>query len=341
MPYCSAVIADGDATEQPVRRFSGWQIAAVLLGGGLLVLMLQRVGIADVRTGLASVGWWFLAVLGLGGLRFTARAQAWRACLGSQAERLPLAAAFRTVLAADAMGNATPLGPFASEPAKVALTRSRVSAAAAVASVAVDNFFYGISALLMVFAGAVLLISQPVLPQTFSVAAQVIVAGVIVALLAVALLVWRGQRWLTRVAGAADALGGRLHIPPDTILEARRRVAEVFSWTGRRLARVAGWQGLFHALAVTEVAMLLRVLPGAESASLLDAFLFESTGRFVVIAFKFIPLRLGVDEAGSALVAQVLGLDPTIGVTLALVRKLRIICWNAVGALLLATRRVV
>jgi hypothetical protein len=65
----------------------------------------------------------------------------------------------------------------------------------------------------------------------------------------------------------------------------------------------------------------------------------ETAGRLIVVAFKFIPYRLGVDEAGSALVARALGFDPTVGVTLALVRKLRILVWNAVGVGLLARDR--
>jgi hypothetical protein len=59
----------------------------------------------------------------------------------------------------------------------------------------------------------------------------------------------------------------------------------------------------------------------------------ESAGRFVTIAFKFVPYRLGIDEAGSGAVAQVLGLGPATGVTLALVRRLRILVLNAIGLL--------
>jgi hypothetical protein len=64
---------------------------------------------------------------------------------------------------------------------------------------------------------------------------------------------------------------------------------------------------------------------------LVDAFLLESASRFVTIAFKFVPYRLGVDEAGSEAVAAALGFAPAIGVTLALVRRLRILVLNAVG----------
>ncbi len=59
-------------------------------------------------------------------------------------------------------------------------------------------------------------------------------------------------------------------------------------------------------------------------------------GRLVTIAFKFIPYRLGIDEAGSGAVAQVIGIGPAAGVTLALVRRLRILVINAIGLVRLA-----
>ena len=113
--------------------------------------------------------------------------------------------------------------------------------------------------------------------------------------------------------------------------EIESRIYGVLQWPISRIARALVWEAAFHVAAVAEVWLVLRLLPGGAQATLLDAFLLESTGRFVMIAFKFVPYRLGIDEAGSGAVAQVLGLNPATGVTLALVRRLRIICLNAFG----------
>ena len=53
------------------------------------------------------------------------------------------------------------------------------------------------------------------------------------------------------------------------------------------------------------------------------------------MVFKFVPLRLGVDEAGTAVFTQVLGLGSQTGVTLAIVRKARVLFWTGAGAVLL------
>jgi hypothetical protein len=69
--------------------------------------------------------------------------------------------------------------------------------------------------------------------------------------------------------------------------------------------------------------------------TLLTAFILESVNRIINVAFKFVPLRTGVDEAGTGMLSKVLGFTTTTGVTLAIVRKGRDIFWGALGVVLL------
>jgi hypothetical protein len=110
-------------------------------------------------------------------------------------------------------------------------------------------------------------------------------------------------------------------------------------WPAGRIAHAFLWEAVFHLAAVAEVFLVLRVLSPDRPPSLADAFVLETAGRLIVVAFKMIPYRLGVDEAGTALVARALALDPALGVALALVRRIRILFWNGVGIVLLARAR--
>ena len=69
--------------------------------------------------------------------------------------------------------------------------------------------------------------------------------------------------------------------------------------------------------------------------SLRQAFILESVNRIINVAFKFIPLRAGVDEGGTGQVSKVLGFAPQIGVTLAIIRKGRDLFWSAIGLILI------
>jgi hypothetical protein len=142
---------------------------------------------------------------------------------------------------------------------------------------------------------------------------------------------------LTRIAGALATVTGRHATSVDRLREIEVHFYALLTWPMARIARVLLWEALFHLGAVAEVFLVLQVI--ASGATLLDAFILETTGRLIVVVFKFVPSRLGVDEAGTALVANALRLNPTVGVTLALVRRIRILIWNAVGLLLLVVRR--
>jgi hypothetical protein len=57
----------------------------------------------------------------------------------------------------------------------------------------------------------------------------------------------------------------------------------------------------------------------------------EFVNRTITLAFQFVPMWLGVDEAGTSLVTTALHLGAAVGVGLALVRKARILLWTAIG----------
>jgi hypothetical protein len=74
------------------------------------------------------------------------------------------------------------------------------------------------------------------------------------------------------------------------------------------------------------------------SAAWSAALVLETVSRAVTIMFKMLPMRLGVDEAGAAVFADRLGLGSATGITLALVRRMRLLCWSAVGIVFVLMR---
>lgn len=312
------------------------RLLTVLIGAALLTFTIRQVGWQAVVAGVTSVGWWFLALIALGAGRMAVRAQAWIACAGDP--RLRFRDAFGAMVAADALGNLTPLGLLASEPTKIVMTRSRISTVASVASVTIENAFYSASVALVLLAGTWFFFQRADVPLPLEYIAEIIVLSVLVAGV---VGVWAARSKpavLSRLAPLVTKLVGRAEVPADAVREVESRIYGVLTWSASRIARVAMWHVAFHVAAVAEVWLVLSLLPGGEVVTLVDAFLMESVGRFVTIAFKFIPYRLGVDEAGSGAVAQVLGLGPVTGVTLALVRRLRIVSLNAVGLVILARK---
>ncbi len=324
-------------SESSTRRHLLVNLALAGIGTVLLLLTIRRVGWADVQVSARSVGAWFAPVLLLGGLRFAARARAWQVC--AEGAGLTFGRAFAATLAGDALGNLTPLGLLASEPAKVLFVRLHVPTVAAVSSIAVENAFYMASVLGMIGAGALVFFEIATLSDTLRIAAQAVVAIVMLAGIAGLWAARQRPAVLSWLAGLVTAWTGQQAGTVERLRDIEGRFYAVLTWPAARIGRVVWWEAVFHIAAVAEVFMILRLLPGGRAITLVDAFVLETAGRLIVVAFKFIPYRLGVDEAGTALVARALALDPTMGVTLALVRRLRVLCWNAVGLVMLARSR--
>jgi hypothetical protein len=101
-----------------------------------------------------------------------------------------------------------------------------------------------------------------------------------------------------------------------------------------RLWRVLLLHLCFHALAFVEVWLTLRWLVG--DVTVAQALVFSALDRLVIVVFKFVPYRIGVDEVSSGWMAELLGWGAAAGVTFAIVKKVRSLAWTGVGLLLIA-----
>lgn len=296
--------------------------AGAVLGVALFAYAVQRVGVDLLVDGIGRVGWGLIAVIALAGARFLVRAQCWRWCLPPDV-RLTLPHAFTAFVAGDAVGNVTPLGLLASEPAKVLLTRHRLATGESVASLTLENLLYAVSVLAMLAFGIGLMLALVPLPDSVRWLAMGMLVGVVVSVVV-----------SVRVLRAAPARpAGRL----QTLIRLRNEVVRFAAQHPGRVARVFGLQLVFHALAIAEAFITLHWLLGDRSPSLTQAILFETVNRLTTVLFKFVPFRLGVDEAASGAIAPWLAVTSAAGVTLAVVRKARMLFWSGIGLLLIAT----
>ena len=313
---------------------------AVIIGLLLFAVFLRRAGVSDVVDGVASVGWGFLAILGLSGFRFTLRALAWTMCV-EPPDWLRFRDALEATLAGDALGNMTPLGLLISEPARVVLLARPQGATRALAALAIENLFYTLSVALILTAGLLALIVRFGTGTAWWIVGVVLVGSLVLGVVTVHAVIWRmvslagwghaalGSRWRGGwVDAALSWLGG---------LETRMHAA--YPRTRTWLIPIALLEGAFHAAALAETYVVLALVVGS-APSWLDAFLFESVNRLIMAVFKFVPLRLGVDEAGTGLFADLLQFGTTTGVTVAIIRKTRMLWWLGVGVPILMRRGV-
>ena len=315
-------------------------VIAAVVGLALFVYFLRRAGVSDVVDGIKRLGMAFVVVVALGGLRFVIRSAAWMRCLDGP-HRLTLSEVFQAVIVGDALGNLTgPLGVIVGEPAKGIFLRHREPLRRTLPALAVETLFYTLSAVFVIAGGlvAVFLLFQTSgqlwITTATAVAAMVALVG------SVHWVIWNHKpvgsstvRWLRRIGVAPHAMEQF----EAKVVRVEDHIHALYPRDRARLVPVALLEFSFHALAILEIYLILSVISD-QSPTFLHAFVFESTNRFISFAFRFVPLRIGVDEAGTGMFADLLAFGTATGVTLAIIRKGRILVWIAVGVVVLIRR---
>lgn len=314
---------------------------SLVAGLALFVYLVKQAGPSEVLTRVRALGLGFLLILAISSLRYLVRTLAWMRCLKPEERGVGFGSLWRARLAGEAIGDLTSAGPLVAEPLKVIALGRKVSLRSSVSSLAVENLAYLISSCLMVMAGALLLLASFGLSKSLRAASF----GALLAVLMVMVLTLAGvkQRWAA--ASSLGALAGRL-IRSDRLKQwleswldrVRELEAYVFDFYARRPGDffiVALCELSFHIIGVVEIYVALRLIGYAPTLAV--AFILESVNRVINIVFAFVPVMVGVDEAGTGLLAQTLGLGTAAGVTLAIIRKARMFVWIGLGLMSLAS----
>ncbi len=321
------------------KRLTPVGISFAALGLALFVYFIWKAHPAEIWGNIKQLGAGFMLVLLASGVRPIVRALAWTRCFEGE-QRLPFLYALRAYLIGDAVGTLLPLGIFVSEPAKAALVRDRVPLVAGLSALAIENLFYSLSVSLFIFSGTVALMLSFQLPKALQIASISALVAVVI-IIALALVVIR-REWKF-LSGVLEFLYGRgigkrfLETKRERVRSLEDRVYGFYARNRSHFVPILLLEACFHLSGVVEVYIVLSFISDSH-VTLLTAFVLESVNRFINVVFKFVPFRLGVDEMGSGMVTKVLKFGEAAGVTLAIIRKARIICWTALGVALLVSR---
>jgi hypothetical protein len=252
-------------------------------------------------------------------------------------------ALWRARLAGEAVGDLT-FGPVVAEPMRLFALGDKLALSSGISSLAVENIAYTVSSCLMVMAGAVALLASFGLNESMRAAAGA--ALVVVFTVVAASVVAINRRWkisssvLSTVADFVvrdEARRGWVKSKIDRLRELEDYVFDFYAKRPRDFFILVLCQAAFHFAGALEIYLTLRLMGlGVHFGA---AFTFEAVNRAINMAFIFVPALVGVDEAGTGALIKTAGFDFDHGVTLALVRKIRMLFWIGIGLVFLAASR--
>ncbi len=332
-----------DATSQTSRssrRSLIWlQTIAFLLGVGLLVFVINRVGVQPIFDALLRIGFGFFFLLAISGSRHIFRTIAMRAAVPTEHRRISFVQAFAARLGGEAISFLTFTGPLLGEATKVALLRKRIPLTYGVPALVVDNLLYNLSVVFFILSGAcVMLFSYELPPVVY----YLLICIAAIAALGLLAAVLAAKRRIMLLSWVLDQLA-QLRLSPKVLLKRRHHISylesKVYDFYKHHPTAFFGMIAcnlLAHAASVVEVYVTLRMLGFAPG--LAQAYIIESLTKVINFAFAFVPGTIGVYEGGTEVILQALGFAAATGVALALVRKAGIVFWTTMGLLVLTWR---
>jgi hypothetical protein len=314
-------------------------LGIIFLAAGVVLFayFVKKAGISQIVDGIKRLGTGFLLILAISAVRQIARSIAWILCMEAP-HRLSFRDAFRARVMGDAIGNILPFASFViSEPAKPALIRDRVPFMAGLSAIAIENIFYSLSVAVFIFSGMVALLLSFSLPKGLQIASVVTLVVILLIIGLGCLLISKQLRFVSGGAGFLHRRGLDVKwVEKGRTLE--DRIYGFYQRSRSRFLPILLLETCFHLAGACEIYVTLSFISPLQPPTFLTAFILESVNRVITVVFKFVPLRMGVDEAGTGKMSKVLQFTEATGVTLAIVRKARDVFWSAVGIALLVQR---
>ena len=316
-------------------------MGAVLTLGGIALFsyFVYSVGVTEILKNIEKFGGvGFAVILLIYFSRIVMRASAWKLSV-YEPYSLRLRDTIPAVIIGEAMSSILPLGILISGTSKAVAVRLRVPLVVGLSSIATENLFYSFTTSIFLMLGAFTFLRNFPLDDGWAISIDVLIVVLLMLLVLGVVMVLRQWHfasetceWLYRKGIARRWLEhGRSEVRlfENLIYGFYRRYP-------RRFLPICLIEAAFHLLGVFEVWFILNRI--SDNASVLNGFLLESVSRLITILFKLVPFLIGVDEAGAQFVAETVAAGVGIGVTLAIIRKGRILFWTAIGLILIIKR---
>jgi hypothetical protein len=290
-------------------------VELTLFGIGLasFVFLVSQIGLAEATSLAGRLGPWIIPIVGLGFVPHALDTLGLFLCLLDRGQ-IGLGYTFAGRLAGEALNTVLPTATVGGEVVKASILGRRAPLERVAAGVgltyAVDAFST------MALAALALPVSLPRLDLPVSL--RIGIAGLVIAGLL-------GTSTFLHLVHA-----GRVHAVLRRLGVIRERTDPASAAVPRRVVAGAALALLASTLwSAVEVGIVRYALTGERD--LADALAIASLSAFVDAVFFFVPGQIGTREGGLAAITALFGLGSSLGITIALVRRLTQVAWALLG----------
>lgn len=305
----------------------------VVVGAALLAYVATRIDVADAVRQAAEIGWGIAVILGLHFVSFLSDAAAWQVTIPSlpfDARRLY--ALWKVRMAGEALNAVIPAAGLGGEPLKAVLLKRHcgVGYREGVASLILSQTIIVLSLVVFLVIGLLLMLGSATLPRSYDVAA---IVGLIAAVLGAVLIVGLQNVRLSAILGPRLArlpFGEKMEETLEHVRDIEERLAAFYTRRRGQFAAAMVLSFIPWLIGIPEIYFAAYFL--GHPVSLADAWIAEAAVQLVRTGLSIVPAGIGTQEGAFLVIFSALTGSPTLGVSLALVRRFREIVWVLWGA---------
>lgn len=305
----------------------------VAVGTALLIFVATQIDVGAAVRQAIRIGWGMALILALHFLSFISDAVAWQVTIPS----LPLDARWlyrlwKVRMAGEALNTVVPAAGFGGEPLKAVLLKRHchVGYREGIASLILSQTIIVMSLVVFLVIGFALMLWSPVLPPSFDLVASLGLAAiafgvvVIVALQNIKLSALLGPR-LARLP-----IGRRIADALHHVRDVEERLVAFYTRRRGHFAAAMVLSFIPWLIGIPEIYFAAYFL--GHPISLTDAWIVEAAVQMVRTGLSFLPAGIGAQEGAFLVIFSALTGTPTLGASVALVRRFREIVWVLWGA---------
>ena len=302
---------------------------------GILLLgyLIGSLGSDQIVRHLDVLKWTFPQVLILALSWHITNSIAWRFAFMPDCSIPSIVTLFKGKLAGEAVSQITPLANLGGEPLKAYLLRKTTPSSDALAAVVVNKAAQTLTGIAFSALGLSLVLLNSNLPLDIPAPVQIGLITLMTLTVAVMLFVWKKQTHLfSSILQLIRKFGMSTTNIEQKMDNARRIDAQIqkfYKSHKLRFTLVLIFHSLGWMLGACETYVILRALEPSFDFPI--AFLITSLTVIINTLFVFMPSNIGVLEGGQVFLMTTLGINPAIGLSLGITKRMRKTFWLVLG----------
>lgn len=311
------------------------RLVFLIVGGILLGFLIYKIGLGTIIDNVRNLGWWLIPIFALATVWYSLYTVAWRQFLSRLSRSTTFWQIFRIKVTGEAVNTLTPASFIAGDPMRIYLLKKNIAGTEVAATVVVDRTLHTLATLIVILTGIIAaFLTFKSLPASIQYGVPIVM--LIAASFIAFVLVHQRKGFFTLLMEACKKLRIKRSFSERTIERFAKLDAHIIDFYnldhhGFWIAMACHITGRF--LGVLEIYAIGRIV--SDEFTVFAALLLTSLAPVVNAIFSFVPAALGFLEGAYTGVLYLMHMDPSIGITIQIARRIRQLVWISIGLIFL------